>query len=61
MTTDCQYISPKEAARILGVNRKTVLAALKKGTMRAKRIGRRWCIPKSETVARAEAAASSRG
>jgi len=42
------FFSTSEAAKILGISRIAVFNRVKKGKLRAIRIGRNWAIPKEE-------------
>lgn len=46
------YLSVMEAARVLGLSRVTVFNRIKDGTIKAKRIGRHYVIPKNEITSR---------
>lgn len=45
---EAQLLRPADAARRLGVSRRTVLALLKQGRMPGVRLSRAWLIPTSE-------------
>ncbi len=47
---DKQYISTTEAADILGISRIAVFKKIKKGEIKAKKIGRNFAIAKEEIV-----------
>lgn len=42
------FFSTTEAAKILGISRIAVFNRVKKGTLKAIRIGRNWAIPREE-------------
>jgi excisionase family DNA binding protein len=46
------YVTPKQAAEILGVNAVTVRMWCRKGTIERRRIGKRWEIPKRAIIRR---------
>ena len=42
-----EYLSPSEAAKILGISRQAVIERIKHGSLYAERVGNRYIIPKS--------------
>ena len=46
--TDKEYISTIEAARLLGISRIAVFKKIKKGALKAKKVGRNYAIAKQD-------------
>jgi glutamine synthetase len=43
-----EYLSPTQAAKLLGISRQAVIERIKHGTLYAERVGKRYIIPKGE-------------
>jgi len=43
-----EFYTVKETAKILGMHYNTIYAFVKDGTIKAKKIGKKWVIPKGE-------------
>ncbi len=52
MTVEREYLSPTEAAKILGISRQAVIERIKHGNLYAERVGSRYIIPKTEVCKR---------
>ena len=50
MDNETEYLSPKQAAKILGVHYLTVLSYVNKGILPSKRLGRMFKIPKTAVM-----------
>ena len=48
--TEIQYITTTEAAKLLGISRVALYKRIKKGVLKAKRMGKFYMVPKSEVV-----------
>jgi glutamine synthetase len=45
-----EFISPTEAAKILGISRQAVIERIKSGSLYAERVGKRYIIPRQQTA-----------
>ncbi|MBU1112430.1 MAG: glutamine synthetase beta-grasp domain-containing protein [Candidatus Omnitrophica bacterium] len=46
-----EYLSPSQAAKILGISRQAIIERIKHGTLYAEKVGSRYIIPKAEVAA----------
>jgi len=55
------YLSPTEAAKILGISRQAVIARIKRGSLTAERAGRQYIIPADHIQSKKEDTPKKKG